>query len=498
MLLFIRKTTFLYSKLSVCPFLKKSTRCRNNLQQLKTKKMKKKLLSAVAIFLIFTANAQWLNQNAGFTNDTLGFYEMSIVNKNTAWAVCYDGKAGLNNGRFILDFTRTIDGGSTWVPGKMGNDQSLQFSNISAVSGKEAWVAMNKRFITGGGLYHTTDAGITWAQSNAGKIFDENSFPDFVYFKNHKIGIAVGDPNGGYFEIYITIGGGKNWKRVPRTHIPPPLANEYGWISGYAAVGNTIWFGTSLGRMYKSTNFGITWTVNTVDPTGNGVYEIAFNDDKLHGVTHVRNNFGQTFLFSTTDGGVTWTNLGQPANWKSSRITVVPGTNAFVSTSVISSNQGSAVSYDNGATWTEIEHTAPKAVARFLDAETGWAGGYFITGPPFSGGIYKSQIDFQRPSSQHDSGKVTGNKLVEKNGIDLVKVYPIPANDVINIFFQDALVNTPSVISILSMDGKVIESRKSGGSKLIQLDISKLTSGPYMLRIKTKTQTINKAISIAK
>ena len=252
--------------------------------------MRKSLLSAIAlVVLIFTANAQWQIQNAGFTNDTLGFYEMSIVNKNTAWAICYDGKAGLFSNRLILDFTRTTNGGKTWTPGKMGNDSSLQFSNISAISGKEAWVAMHKlNGITGGGLYHTTDGGITWTQSNRGQIFDENSFPNFVYFKDRNKGIAVGDPNGGYFEVYTTTNAGKKWKRVSKADLPAPLANEFGWISGYTVVGNTIWFGTTAGRMYKSTNLGKDWTVNTVDSTGNAVYEIAFNDDKLHGVTHVR------------------------------------------------------------------------------------------------------------------------------------------------------------------------------------------------------------------
>src|SRR5215213_3928978 len=101
--------------------------------------MKKRLLAAFATILFFSANAQWQNQNAGFTNDTLGFYEMSIVNQNTAWVICYDGKLGLSSNRLVLDFTRTTNGGNSWIAGKMGNDSTLQFSNISAISDQEAW-----------------------------------------------------------------------------------------------------------------------------------------------------------------------------------------------------------------------------------------------------------------------------------------------------------------------------------------------------------------------
>jgi photosystem II stability/assembly factor-like uncharacterized protein len=469
--------------------------------------MKKFLLAAVTFCLVSAAKGQWLAQNAGFTNAFLGFYDISIPNANTAWAICYDGRFGLNNGPIIIDFTRTVNGGNTWIPGKIGNDATLQPSNISAISEDEAWVAMNKRYVTGGGLYHTTDGGVTWEQTNAGEIFDQNSFPNFVYFKDRNHGIAMGDPNNGYFEVYTTNNKGKKWKRVPQADLPPSLPNEYGWLAGYAAVGNTIWFGTLSGRMYKSENFGKDWTVSTVDPGGKGVYEIAFNDDGLRGVTHVRDNVGNVFLYNTIDGGKTWTSLGQPANWKRSRITAVPGTDALVSTSVIvGPSQGSAISYDNGVTWTELEHANRKAAVKFLNATTGWAGGYHLSVtaalPLSNGGLYKSQIIFQLPEGHHDNVN-TGNKqktiqpekLVMNDG---VKVYPTPAHDVVNIVLPDALAKTANVISLLTADGKTVQIKRTQASNLIQLPVSKLPPGIYILRIASHLQTINKVITISR
>jgi photosystem II stability/assembly factor-like uncharacterized protein len=480
--------------------------------------MRKYLLTAAVLFLIFTARSQWITQNPGFTNDSVGFYEISIPDKNTAWAVCYDGWFGLLSGKPILDFTRTIDGGNTWIPGKVGSDRTLRFSNITAIDDQEAWVAMHKigTFTPatgagfdkgGGGVFHTIDGGLTWEHNNPGELFDDNSVPRFVHFKDRNHGIAMGDPNGGYFEVYITNNKGKKWKRVAQENLPAPLANEVGWISGYAVVGNTIWFGTSAGRTYKSVDFGKNWTVITVDPLpGTYVNEIAFLDDGLTGVAHLRGR-GRTFVFSTTDGGITWTNYFQPPNWKNSRITAVPGTNAFISTSTHPNPlfTGSSISYDAGQTWTDLERNRQKAACRFFDATTGYAGGFYITGHPVLGvgGIYKSDIVFEVPAAD-DNTVVQQNNSINQSTIGLekkdkpesFKVYPTPANDVINVFLENSLMNNSSVVSLFNIDGRLIESKKPQGSKLVQLNVSKLPTGQYVLRVTSKSQTTNKIITV--
>ena len=483
--------------------------------------MKKLLLAASVFFLSLASHAQWLQQNAGFTKDSVGFYEISLPDENTAWAVCYDGWFGLLSGKPILDFTRTIDGGNTWITGKMGSDRTLRFSNISAIDGHEAWVAMHKMdystiptlgyvgFGKGGGVFHTIDGGVSWEHTNPGELFDNNSTPRFVHFKDKNHGIAMGDPSQEYWEVYLTNNKGKKWKRVPSENLPAPLANERGWISGYAVIGDIIWFGTTAGRMYKSMDFGKTWTVHIVTPlTGTEVNEIAFLDDGLTGVAHLRNpTIGRTYVLSTTDGGLTWTNYFQPANWKNSRVTAVPGTNAFVSTAVHGNPifQGSAVSYDAGKTWTEIENNADKAACRFFDASTGYAGGFYITGHPVLGvgGMFKSQIVFHTPTSQNNavsalSSKpqaVDHEKMINEN---LLKIYPTPARDVINLLLPETVVNTAGVVSIHSLDGKQLQSTRLSGARSVQLNVSKLPAGVYMLRITSKTRMVNKVITIAK
>jgi hypothetical protein len=272
-------------------------------------------------------------------------------------------------------------------------------------------------------------------------------------------------------------------------------------------VGNTIWFGTDSGRIYKSADFGKSWTVHTVDPIpGTYVHEVAFLDDGLTGIAHLRGR-SRTFVFSTTDGGLTWTNYFQPPNWKNSRVTAVPGTNAFISTSVhnLLVFAGSAISYDAGQTWTELDATAQKAACRFYDANTGYAGGYHASGHLTlgAGGIFKSEIVFQTPAPQDNTVSASAAKqpAVEQQKMineNTVKVYPTPARDVINLVLPGAIVHSGGVVSIHSMDGKLLQSAKLSGATSMQLNVSGLPAGIYMLRIASKTQTMNKEITIAK
>jgi len=460
--------------------------------------MKKHVLAAFMIGSVMTAKAQWIPQNAGFVNDTLGFYELSYASKDIVWTSCFDIKAFVNGGRFILDFTRTTNGGETWIPGKVGvgNEQGLQIANITAISKEEAWVALNKRYLTGGGLYQTIDAGLTWQKSNADNIFDENSYPNFVHFKDKNKGIAQGDPNNGYFEVYTTMNGGKKWKRVPESALPAPLPNEYGWLSGFAALDNTIWFGTLSGRMYKTTDFGNTWNVYDVD-RNKAVFEIAFSDDKMHGVSHLRDNFG-TYLYTTDDGGVTWVNRGQPEGWKSSRITAVPGTSAFVATSVSFFDRGSSVSYDHGITWNIIENAVPKTVTRYFDKETGFTGAPFVYGPPLRGGIWKSAIDFSSAvvNRREENYVQSFNPAIEVPAEKQVSVYPSPANNIIHVVLPEQVEKTKSFISLLNPNGQVVESKRSLGQKQVSFNVSNLSPGMYVVSILANNQTINKTVTV--
>jgi hypothetical protein len=69
---------------------------------------------------------------------------------------------------------------------------------------------------------------------------------------------------------------------------------------------------------------------------------------------------------------------------------------------------------------------------------------------------------------------------------------------VINLLLPDAVVNTGGVINIYSLNGKLLQSARLSGARSMQLNVSKLPAGVYMLRIDSKTKMVNKVITIAK
>jgi len=191
-----------------------------------------------------------------------GIGQISLgMNDNTAMWAMPVGADGLNYDAF----TRSIDGGMTWQAGTFNAGSGL--SEVFAIDANTCWAVFN----TGAnqGLYLTTDGGESWAKQ--GDAYGSSSFANVLHFFNDMDGVAQGDPVDGYYEIYTTTDGGQTWTRVPTEDIPAPLTGEYGITGNYYAVGDNIWFGTNMGRIFKSTDMGYTWTASeTTLLNGNG------------------------------------------------------------------------------------------------------------------------------------------------------------------------------------------------------------------------------------
>ena len=192
------------------------------------------------------AQSPWLMQNVGYNYTSSYPFDIDAVDSNIVWNCAYVGDG---SGISSQEFSMTTDGGNTWTAGLVTADTNFRFSSISAVNQNMCYAAMYNNSLGGGGVFKTADMGMTWNQLGATSIYtDPASFPDVIYFTDTLNGWTMGDPVGGYFEIYSTTDGGATWTRVPQANITAPLNGEYGIVNDYTVLGNKIWF--EIGRAH--------------------------------------------------------------------------------------------------------------------------------------------------------------------------------------------------------------------------------------------------------
>lgn len=294
----------------------------------------KRVFTLLGIFVLctFTIKAQW---NQSLTDHTSLIIEISVCNDSVVWTKC-------GNDKFSI-----IKKGNNMVTKSFPSEMIANgIGGFSAVNESTAYVIVcqgaNK------GIYKTINQGDNWIKQSTG--FNENStFPNFIYFFNENDGIAVGDPLfNSRFEIYTTSNGGNQWNLVPDANIPSGI-NEYTFNSSkvYRARGNNFYFLASSGKIYKSTNKGLSWTVINIPSKDIGNLYFDFKDDNNGILSHYTNNTSSKELYSTADGGKNWT-LINTTNFYSN-IKYIPKENAYLSTHY---QYGMSYSVDNGQTWT--------------------------------------------------------------------------------------------------------------------------------------------------
>ncbi len=326
----------------------------------------------VAVSMLYnTAFPQWTEQATGLP-DSVQIPCISAVNQSTAWAVgcIYTWRGPLP----YQDFIKTTDGGTTWTVGTISGVPKLYFSNIHALDDSIAWVAMNLMGANSGGrIFKTTDGGATWIQQKTA-FLGRDVLIGFVHFFDADNGVCMGNADDS-FTIYTTKDGGGYWNLVPQSNIPDRFHGEWGglWGNFVASGDSALWFGTYMGRIFRTTDRGMTWDAY-MDDTGivgrSGRFAFQNTDIGLA----ISQDASTVMAAKTTDGGMTWTLLPKPPPIFGS-ISYVPGTiNSYVigSESGDESQPGSAYTLDGGETWTMVDSVDHHG-ASFADPSTGWS-----------------------------------------------------------------------------------------------------------------------------
>jgi photosystem II stability/assembly factor-like uncharacterized protein len=336
------------------------------------------LVSLLICVPLCSALGQWTVQHTGLPDpDPNPRLHLSVVDEQVCWGVKWSGTR----------VVRTTDGGVTWSISVPDPSPVLRGSCIRAINGLTAWVALwDTTYATSGGIYRTTDGGQSWVRQPA--FAGPGGFPDIVHFFDDSAGVCVGDPRnfGSNWEIYTSTNGGNTWNPVPASNIAPPSPGEVGFTGGYKAVGRHLWFVTSSGGVYRTSDRGAHWDVTR--NVGGVFFGVDFTDT-LHGLS-----VGSPFK-RTTDGGVNWFSFAPksfPTNIRAGFLAVAPGTRGSFVTGVSGTfAPGSAYTVDYGDTWSLIDRN-PHGITRFASSQVGWSAGPGDTVYKWTGGLLSPSV----------------------------------------------------------------------------------------------------------
>jgi len=152
-------------------------------------------------------------------------------------------------------------------------------------------------------VFKTTNAGQSWTSTNVSSI---TGFINAIYFFDSNNGIFLGDPKNSNWGIGVTTDGGSTWR--PILGLPLPTGDETGLVKSTARWRDYLWFGTTAGRVFYSSNRGANWYFSNI-PGAAMVLYLTFQDS-LKGMavyTELSSTGSAEFLAITTDGGKNWT-----------------------------------------------------------------------------------------------------------------------------------------------------------------------------------------------
>lgn len=454
--------------------------------------MKKQILFFINFWLFSLSTVQAQNWVASPTSKGLlpngyAVFGIKVVDNNVVWAVASRYPQTLTvPADHIIKILKTTNAGQSWrVIDVIAATGRISF-DIQAFDSTTAWItAQDLGSGLGRGLLKTSDGGLTWSWKlvhRAGGVF--------LRFFDRQNGVAINNNLTAY-----TSNGGDNWT-IDSTSINL-VADEYTVLytgtNKVATIGDTVWFGTTKGRIFRSVNKGKNWeSFTSVIPSTWAINSLAFKDVR-NGILIAADDATDAFkgLAKTNDGGKTWqfiTNV--PTQISSLMYPVIAAvgknTNAYVIGLESNTQSITFLTRDDGNTWTPLtDDFGSWGAIEFLSPQVGWLGAGTIANA-LTPAMYRWNAE-----KLFTSIKALPNE-------PLLSISPNPSNGNFVLDWQTVENFSPQYLRIVDMMGKIVYE-KTGfdvGLKTQNIDFQHLMNGIYFIQLKSKDEIVAKKIVV--
>ncbi|MFZ4412181.1 MAG: T9SS type A sorting domain-containing protein [Bacteroidales bacterium] len=419
--------------------------------------MRKILFFLAFILLSIVINAQtlWTQQTTNMSGTSIGVDQISAVDSNIVWINGFNGSGTTQRAKLC---SHTQNGGSTWTAASYNGFGATVFPYVlcGVTYNKAFAIAMDT--VSGGlaSFWKTIDGGTSWSLVSGVMNTGSTTFADGVMFWGSDKGFCYGDPVNSKFDIYYTTDSGSNWTAVLAANVPLPLSGEFGYNGfEYASKmeGGSAAFLTNMGRVFKTSNYGVNWTVTATAPfttvASGKIYLTGINSMIVAGMAT-----GATALTwkQSTDNGASWTSYSPIGNFYTYSMTYVPNSsNMLVSTSPYSTAKGVSYSNDGGANWSDyIDPLLQTSGVNnqclgvgFADPSHGWVGNY----SSLSNSILKVVITLPGNATN-----INGPTTVCKGQNSVIYTVPLVANATSYIWTIPAGATGTSITSGISVN----------------------------------------------
>lgn len=434
--------------------------------------MKKTIYTLVIIQIMALTSLQsqsWIPQGAGMLPVGYIMFSISVVNDSVVWAIACDyaefnntSGTGVSPGH-ISKVLRTTDAGETWQSHDVEESMGRVSYNIEAVDANTAWIS-SQDFGSGLGraLYNTADGGNTWTQKllhRAGGVFVRVFDEQHIMCQNNR------------YKAW-SMDGGENWSVDTLEQYG---ASEYNLVASAnnmaCTVGDTLWVGTSEGRIVRTINYGET---TEFFETGFSIIQCVSFKDHENGMLFYYNSSTDFGTAISTDGGVNWeATPTKPFTNFEYNLTYVPGTAGTFITATDHFNDNNEVFWttDFGETWLPAESIEGNFTncIDFSSPTSGWVA---------AGGPITSEtvpILFR-----YSGDPLTGSQHLPAP-IAKFHLYPNPVADYINVTFTSP---TAGQLLLHDVNGCLLYQKAITKTDLsTSIDLRDLPAGVYTVTV---------------